>query len=270
MILKLFRFKLLLTLTTLLIFTSAFSSEKNITYMQILQNPNDLDLNIKYAQQQGKMGNFKQTISTLERLNMLYPDSIEIKLYLLSILVQVDSPEKAKAIIEEMKLRRDLEPDDLETLQEIELELADNEPSLWNFALDIGLSNAWTNNVNDVSKTRLKMSSDSKAAFTSAKYDRTGSGSLGLSASRPFGEESSLLINLSHSSSDQYEERDDDVQSYGFTLGIDTVLGNQNLSPYYILNKTDNAADADAYSYMYGVGGFFTAGERNTITRIKI
>ena len=51
--------------------------------MQILQKPNDLDLNLKYAQQQGKMGNFKQTISTLERLNMLYPDNTEIKLLLL-------------------------------------------------------------------------------------------------------------------------------------------------------------------------------------------
>ena len=79
----------------LLVTTSVFSSEKNITYMQILQKPNDLDLNLKYAQQQGKMGNFKQTISTLERLNMLYPDNVEIKLYLLSVLVQVDSPEKA-------------------------------------------------------------------------------------------------------------------------------------------------------------------------------
>ena len=34
------------------------SSEKNITYMQILQKPNDLDLNLKYAQQQGKIGNY--------------------------------------------------------------------------------------------------------------------------------------------------------------------------------------------------------------------
>ena len=49
--------------------------------MQILQDPNNLDLNLKYAQQQGKVGNFKQTISTLERLNMLYPDNVEIKLY---------------------------------------------------------------------------------------------------------------------------------------------------------------------------------------------
>ena len=94
--------------------SSSFSSEKNITYMQILQKPNDLDLNLKYAQQQGKMGNYKQTISTLERLTMIYPENIEIKLYLLSVLVQVDSPEKATTIIEEMKLRTDLSPEDLE------------------------------------------------------------------------------------------------------------------------------------------------------------
>ena len=125
MFLKLNRFKLVLISTFLLITTSVFSSEKNITYMQILQKPNDLDLNLKYAQQQGKVGNFKQTISTLERLTMIYPENIEIKLYLLSVLVQVDSPEKANTIIEEMKLRTDLSPEDLETLKEIEEEILD-------------------------------------------------------------------------------------------------------------------------------------------------
>ena len=59
--------------TIFLLFSSqAFTSEKNITYMEVLQNPNDLDLNLKYARQQGEAGNFKQTISTLERLNMVY------------------------------------------------------------------------------------------------------------------------------------------------------------------------------------------------------
>ena len=135
----------------LLVTTSVFSSEKNITYMQILQKPNDLDLNLKYAQQQGKMGNFKQTISTLERLTMLYPDNVEIKLYLLSVLVQVDSPEKANTIIEDMKLRRDLAPEDLEALLEIEEELKDREPSLWTLAADISWGGIYTDNVNSVS-----------------------------------------------------------------------------------------------------------------------
>jgi hypothetical protein len=246
--------------------TGTSINNKNITYVQILQNPNDLDLNLKYAQQQGKMGNYKQTISTLERLNMLYPENVEIKLYLLSVLVQIDSPEKANTIIEEMKLRRDLEAEDLETLKEIEEELKDREPSLWTLTLDTGLASVWSDNVNSVSKTRLKKSSDSIDEFGSAKHDRTGSGAMGISATRPVGEQSSLLINFSHTTSDQYQELDDDFQSYGFTLGFDTVLGNQSLSPYLITSKTDNMADADAFSLMYGIGGFFSVGERNSIS----
>ena len=266
MILSLFRIKIILASTLLLLATSALSSEKNITYMQILQKPNDLDLNLKYAQQQGKMGNFKQTISTLERLTMLYPDNVEIKLYLLSVLVQVDSPEKANTIIEEMKLRRDLEPEDLETLVEIEEELKDREPSLWTITADLSFGALYTDNVNSVSKTRLQSESDSVVGFNSAKYDRTLSGGLGLSATRPIGEESSLLLNVSHSSSEQHAETDDDFQSYGFTLGFDTTLGNQSLSPYLMLSKSDYQTDADSFSKMYGIGGFFSVGERNSFS----
>ena len=255
------------TISTLLLMTTfAVSSEKNITYMQILQKPNDLDLNLKYAQQQGKMGNFKQTISTLERLNMLYPDNTEIKLYLLSVLVQVDSPEKASTIIEEMKLRRDLSSEDLETLQEIEEELKDREPSLWTFAADISTGVIASDNVNSVSSTRFKDSSGSREAFNSPKFDRTLSGSMGLSASRPVGEESSLLINLSQTTSEQYLEADDDYQSYGLTLGLDTVFLGQSISPYYILSKSDYQHDSDSFSKMYGLGGFFSVGERNSFS----
>ena len=266
MFLKLNKFKLVFASIFLLMTTSAFSSEKNITYMQILQDPNDLDLNLKYAQQQGKMGNFKQTISTLERLNMLYPDNVEIKLYLLSVLVQVDSPEKANSIIEEMKLRRDLEAEDLETLLEIEEELKDREPSLWNVTADISIGVVYNDNVNSVTKNRRKEDSDSVVAFNSAMFDRTLSGGLGLSAVRPVGEESSFLIGLSHSSSEQYQETDDDFQSYGLTFALDTTLGNQSLSPFFMLTKSDYQTDADSFSKMYGFGGFFTVGERNSFS----
>ena len=266
MFLKSNKLKLFFVSTFLLISTSVFSSEKNITYMQILQNPNDLDLNIKYAQQQGKMGNFKQTISTLERLNMLYPDNVEIKLYLLSVLVQVDSPEKANTIIEEMKLRKDLEAEDLETLQEIEEELRDREPSLWKLTADFSTGAFFTNNVNSVSKNRLKEESDSVVGFNSAMHDRTLSAGIGLSATRPIGEESSFLINASQSTSEQYSETDDDFQSYGLTFALDTVLGNQSLSPYLMLSKSDYQTDADSFSKMYGFGGFFSVGERNSFS----
>ena len=259
---------IILFIIIFLSFSSKLSSdEKSITYMQILQNPNDLDLNLKYAQQQGKIGNFKQTISTLERLSMLYPDNIEIKLYLLSILVQTDSPEKGIGIIEEIKLRTDVSSEDLESVKEIEEELKGrSEPKLWNFSADISLGAIHTDNVNNVSKTRKQNDSDTVVGFNTAKHDRTLSGSLGLSATRSIGEASSFMINLSQTKSEQYFETSDDFESYGLTLALDTVLGSQSLSPYLILGKTDYQDDADSFSFMYGIGGYFSLGERNSFS----
>ena len=239
----------------------SLSVEKNITYMQILQKPRDLDLNLKYAQQQGKMGNYKQTISTLERLTMLYPDNIEIKLYLLSVLVQIDSPDKAKSLIEEMKLRTDLQSEDLETLQEIEQDLKDKEPGLWNFNADISIASLISNNVNSVSKTRKQSESGDVTGFNSAMFDKTSSGGISFSATRPIGEESSFLANFAHTTSNQHQEHDDDFQSYGLTLGLDTVLGGQSLSPYFTISKSDYHTDAESFSTGMGIGGFFTVGE---------
>ena len=243
------------------------ASNKNITYMQILQNPNDLDLNLKYAQQQGKIGNHKQTISTLERLNMLYPENIEIKLYLLSVLVQTDAPQKAFNIIDDIKLRKDVSAEDLETVAEIEDELKGrSEPKLWNFYADISSGVIHSTNVNNVSKSRTKSSSDSVIDFTTAKHDRTLSGSFGLTATRSIGEASSFMINLSQTKSEQYFETSDDFESYGLTLALDTSVGNQSLSPYLMLSKTDYQDDADSFSLMSGIGGYFPVGERHSFS----
>jgi len=243
------------------------SADKNITYIQILQNPNDLDLNLKYAKQQGKAGNFKQTIATLERLNMLYPDNIEIKLYLLSVLVQADSPNKALTVIEEIKTNPDITPEDLLMVNEIEEEMkARGAPKLWNFYADIGLGGTQNNNVNSVSKTRTQISSDSQIGMNSAKFDRTYNGSLGLTATRTLGETSSFMLNLAGTDSNQEQNTGDDFQSYGLTLALDTVYKNQSLSPYFMLSKTDYMDDADSFSIMGGIGGSFAFGDRQSFS----
>ena len=74
-----------------------FSSQ--ITYEEILDNPSDLELNLNYAKQQQNSGNLKLTIATLERLSMLYPENLDIKLYLLSILIEMDSSVKVDLMV---------------------------------------------------------------------------------------------------------------------------------------------------------------------------
>ena len=49
------------------------SAQAQITFNEILENPSDLDLNLRYAKEQEIKGKYKATIAALERLNMLYP-----------------------------------------------------------------------------------------------------------------------------------------------------------------------------------------------------
>ncbi len=242
-----------------------YAADKNITYMQILQNPNDLELNIKYAQQQGKIGNFKQTISTLERLNMVYPDNLEIKMYLLSVLVQADSPDKALTVIDEIKSNEDATEEDLLTVAEIEQELEDRaRPKLWSFVAGVNWGLSQSNNVNSVSKTRLQMSSDVLGVFTTPMHDRTYTASSDLSAIRRIGENSSFLLSASASDSRQVIETGDDVEGYTLTSSFDTQLGNQGISIFGMLSKSDYIDDADSFSTMAGLSGFFPSGDRST------
>ena len=92
-------------------------------------------------------------------------------------MVQTDSPEKAINLIEEIKLRKDVSQEDLDSVIEIENELkGKSEPKLWNFSADISLGAVHTDNSNSVSKSRKQMSSDSVIGFNTAKYDSTVNG----------------------------------------------------------------------------------------------
>ena len=241
-------------------------SDKNVTYMQILQKPNDLELNLKYARQQGKMGNYKQTIATLERLVILYPDNADLKFYLLSILVKADSPDKALGLIEEIKLIPDLSSEDLASVNEMEINLKDRgEPKLWSFYADLGLGGLFNQNVNSVSKTRTKHSSGSVDDFDSAMFDNVYSGSMGFTVIRSIGEASSMMINLSGTGSRQDVETTDNYESKGLTLAYDTSIGNHLISPYFMLNKTTYETDATNIAFMTGFGNYYTINDSHAL-----
>ena len=71
---------------------------------------------------------------------------------------------------------------------------------------------------------------------------------------------------MSHPESKLDVEYDDDYENYGLTFALDTYIGIQSLSPYLILSKSDYQNDADSFSYMYGIGGYFSVGEKNTFS----
>ena len=62
-------------------FSEDLLNKKIITFEEILEQPDNLQLNLLYAKQQEKIEKFKNVIATLERLHLLYPSNYDIKLY---------------------------------------------------------------------------------------------------------------------------------------------------------------------------------------------
>ena len=132
----------------LIIINSAFAE---IAYNEILDNPTDLELNLNFAKQQEKAGNIKLTISTLERLSMLYPSNSELKLYLLSIVIKMDSPAKLTLLVQSIISDPNTNTDTKKLISELldsEGKLA--EPSKWFAYLDLSYSQTENSNYDSV------------------------------------------------------------------------------------------------------------------------
>ena len=69
-----------------LILTINTIAKAEVTYTEILKQPTDLKLNLRYAKEQENLGEYKNVIATLERLTALYPENIDLKLYLSTII----------------------------------------------------------------------------------------------------------------------------------------------------------------------------------------
>ncbi len=160
--------KFFLYFTILLtIFTGKSFSE--ITYLEILKNPTDLKLNLQFAKEQEVLGNYKQVIATLERLSDVYPENLDLKLYLLSISLRIDSKERTKNILEDIKKNNELTAELRSKIKTITSSLEQknkiSDKNAWMRYMDFGLNSINDSNVNTMSNTKTFYLSDSLSSY---------------------------------------------------------------------------------------------------------
>ena len=127
------------------------NAASEITYKEILKDPTNLELNLQYAKEQEEKKNYKSTIATLERLSTIYSDNLDLKLYLLSISLRIDSKERTKSILNDIKKSPKLTNDlraKIETIDEALLKQSKQDKSGdWARYVDIGTNFFQENNV---------------------------------------------------------------------------------------------------------------------------
>ena len=192
----------------IIFFLISSSAIAEISYREILDNPTDLELNLNYAKQQEKVGNIKSTIATLERLSKLYPKNSDIKLYLLSILLKMDSKVKVDFMVKTMLE----DPNTNEETKKLIAELLtgdqfqNDKQSKWIAYLDINYSQTEEDNISGRTKSgqlaKSNGTTDSEVPFPAndsrltLEYDKTFVRGSALTVGRILNESSSLFMNL--------------------------------------------------------------------------
>ncbi len=138
-----------------LVFLTSNVFADGITYKEILDNPTDLELNLNYAKQQESSGNLKLTIATLERLSMLYPENLDIKLFLLSILIKMDSDVKVDLMVRTMLNDPNTSDETRITIAKLLSKTGEKiEESKWFAYLDLKYSQTEEDNISGITKTK--------------------------------------------------------------------------------------------------------------------
>ena len=255
----------------ILIFIQTKLSAAEITYQEILENPTDLELNLNYAKQQEKTGNLKLTISTLERLNMLYPENLDIKLYLLSILIEMDSAVKVDLMVRTMMNDPNTSDETKKTIAKLLTSTSDEKDSKWFAYLDLKYLQTDENNVSGITKTKKLLQEDNLIPYPAVddklvvEKDKTFNRTAALTVGRNINDTSSAFFNISLDVKTIGKKVTGDSDTISSSLSYFKILGNNYISPYAYWSKPNYRRAEDYETKGYGLSNTYFFNDKHNI-----
>ena len=253
----------------IIFFLISSSAIAEISYREILDNPTDLELNLNYAKQQEKVGNIKSTIATLERLSKLYPKNSDIKLYLLSILLKMDSKVKVDFMVKTMLE----DPNTNEETKKLIAELLTGNQFLkdkknkWIAYLDINYSQTEEDNISGRTKSgklaKSNGTTDSQVPFPAndsrltLEYDKTFVKGTALTLGKILNESSSVFMNLGLNVNTNNKKLKGESDVHSVSLSYLKANKNHYFSPYIYYNKLNYRMQEDYQTRGFGMSNTY-------------
>ena len=261
--------KLLSLIISLLLIFNSKAISSVMTYKEILDNPTDLELNLNYAKQQEKSGNVKSTIATLERLSKLYPKNSDIKLYLLSILLKMDSKVKVDFMVKTMLE----DPNTNEETKKLIAELLTgnqfqkDKKNKWIAYLDINYSQTEEDNISGRTKSgklaKSNGTTDSQVPFPAndsrltLEYDKTFVKGTALTLGKILNESSSVFMNLGLNVNTNNKKLKGESDVHSVSLSYLKANKNHYFSPYIYYNKLNYRMQEDYQTKGFGMSNTY-------------
>ena len=266
------------TYCTILIIALLFTLSRQtyaVTYEEIQENPLNLSLNLKYAKEQENLGNVKNAMVTIERFLLLYPNDIDLNIYYLDLLLDLNSISKASEVVNQLLINENSNQALLDELGLIakELDLQKKKPSPFSLTLRTTLSITDVDNVNSISRSKTGFSGnkgpDPLKTTKGEDYifkDKLFLGKISALASYDLNEQNFFTTEIGFDK----QKQDDDINKI-YDLKSATVSHvfykpRYSLSSYFSWSKTDNPGTgnhtADSIGRTGGLSATYNINER--------
>ena len=258
----------------IIFFLISSSAIAEISYREILDNPTDLELNLNYAKQQEKVGNIKSTIATLERLSKLYPKNSDIKLYLISILLKMDSKVKVDFMVKTMLEDPNTNEETKKLIAELltSNQFQKDKQNKWIAYLDINYSQTEENNISGRTKSgklaKSNGTTDSQVPFPAndskltLEYDKTFVRGTALTIGRILNESSSIFMNLGLNANTNNKKFKGESDVHSVSLSYFKAKKNHYFSPYIYYNKLNYRMQEDYQAKGFGMSNTYLLNDK--------
>ncbi len=200
----------------------ALASGEQVTYQDILQDPDNLELNYRYARTQVDRGDFLGASATLERILLISPDSTEVRFFYALVLYRLDNLQEAQQQLEQVRhadLPTDIRRQVDDYLHEIRLR---RKVTRWSNTLTLGYG--YDSNRNAAPSSKTVLFADTPLGLSGSTRKRRDTHFLGvesLSVMHDLGMQAghAFIASLNSYLGEQTSVDDLDLHSFGFETG---------------------------------------------------
>jgi hypothetical protein len=201
----------------------AVEEDGRVTYQQVLADPDNIELNFRYAKTQVAEGNLRGAAATLERILLIKPDLARVKLFYGIVLFRLDNLDEAERTLtslKEVEMAPSLRAEVDEYLREIQ-----KRRRFTRFGASLSLGYQFDTNRNAAPSSKTRLFGDAPLALTGTSRKRRDTSFLlihGLDVVHDLGFQAGhqLIGSFDYFLGEQTSVDDLDVQSFAFDGGL--------------------------------------------------
>ncbi len=220
----------------------AFSKGPPVTFEQVLEDPDNIELNVRYALTQIRDGNVRGAGATLERILLIRPDLAVVRVLFAIVLFRLDNLDEAERELVSLQ-ELDLAPELRRQIDQYLDQIASRRKrTIFTFAMNFATQYDWNRNASPKSELRLAADLPTRTTGSSARQDDMALNGLAqISFEHDLGlqKQHKMLGGLVFYQGEQIQQDDLDLRAITADFGYELDFAPSTITPRLLYERID-------------------------------